>query len=260
MARVIGMGGYSVTTQQAARKPRHAVSRGTRRLTRSALALAGLAALLAIGFFSLSRAVGRGRTDDVDRRVLLAMREAGDLSDPIGPRWVEEVGRDMTALGGMAVLTLICGTAVAFFWLASMQRGAVYVGLACFGAMLISSALKQAFDRPRPDLVPHGSLVYTSSFPSGHSAMAATVYLTLGMVASRFVVRRRVKALFIAAAVGVTAAVGVSRVYLGVHWPTDVLGGWAVGASWALLCWCAAVWLQDRRMIEQEDEASLATK
>jgi undecaprenyl-diphosphatase len=222
------------------------------------MVLAALSALLAIGFFSLSRAVVRGQTEDVDRQLLLAMRVPGDLSNPIGPRWVEEIGRDLTALGGTAVLTLITLTAAAFFWLASMHRGAVYVAAACFGAMLLSSMLKQQFDRPRPDLVPHGAMVYSSSFPSGHSTMAATVYLTLGLVASRFVSRKRLKALFLTVAALVTGAVGVSRVYLGVHWPTDVLAGWAVGASWALVCWCAAVWLQDRGVIEPEGEASVA--
>lgn len=228
-----------------------------KRQTRWALALAALSVILAIAFFSLSRAVVRGSTEDVDQRVLLAMREPGDASNPIGPRWVEELGRDVTALGGVAVLTLISSTATAFFWLASMRRGAVYVALACFGAMLLSTALKHAFDRPRPDLVPHGAMVYSSSFPSGHSTMAATVYLTLGMVASRFVPRRRVKALFLLVAIAVTGAVGVSRVYLGVHWPSDVLAGWSVGAAWALLCWCAAVWLQRHGVIEQEDEGSV---
>ena len=223
-----------------------------RRWTWSALVLAAISAGLAVGFFSLSRAVVRGSTGDLDERILLAMRQPDNLADPIGPRWVEEVGRDFTALGGVAVLSLISATAVAFFWLASMRRAAVYVGIASVGAILLATALKQSFDRPRPDLVPHGSMVYTSSFPSGHSTMAAAVYLTLGMVASRFVPRRRVKVLLIGVAILVTGAVGVSRVYLGVHWPSDVLAGWAVGTSWALVCWCVTIWLQDHGVIEQD--------
>ena len=241
-----------------AKQPSSAVRRAHRRLTRSALVLAAVSAILAIAFYSLSRAVAGGRTEAVDRQILLAMRTPGDLADPVGPRWMEEVGRDVTALGGMTVLTGVTLLATAFFWLASIRHAAIYVCLACFGAMLLSSMLKQIYDRPRPDLVPYGAMVYTSSFPSGHSTMAATVYLTLGMVASRFVPRRRLKALFIGVAILVTAAVGVSRVYLGVHWPTDVLAGWAIGASWALVCWCVAVWLQDEGVIEQEDEATLA--
>jgi undecaprenyl-diphosphatase len=225
-----------------------------RRLTRSAMALAVLSALLAAGFYSLSRAVVRGAMDDLDRQAVLAMRLADDLSDPIGPRWVEEMGRDFTSLGGVAVITLITSSVIAFFWLSSMQRAAVYVAVASLGSLLISSGLKQVFDRPRPNLVPHGAHVYSSSFPSGHSTMAAAAYLTLGLVASQFVPRRRLKVLFIGVAMFVTAAVGVSRVYLGVHWPSDVLAGWAIGLSWALLCWVAAVWLQDHGVIEPEQE------
>ena len=223
-----------------------------RRWTRSALVLAVISAALAIGFFSLSRAGVRGATGDLDERILLAMRVPENLADPIGPRWIEEMGRDMTALGGVAVLGLITSTVVAFFWLSSMHRAAVYIGIASVGSILLATALKHSFDRPRPDLVPHGSMVYTSSFPSGHSTMAAAVYLTLGMVASRFVPRRRLKVLLIGVAMLVTGAVGVSRVYLGVHWPSDVLAGWAVGASWALVCWCVTIWLQDHGVIEQD--------
>ncbi|BBO35498.1 phosphatase PAP2 family protein [Lacipirellula parvula] len=223
-----------------------------RRWAWSALVLAAISAGLAVGFFSLSRAVVRGSTGDLDERILLAMRQPDNLADPIGPRWVEEVGRDFTALGGVAVLSLISATAVAFFWLASMRRAAVYVGIASVGAILLATVLKQSFDRPRPDLVPHGAVVYTSSFPSGHSTMAAAVYLTLGMVASRFVPHWRLKVLLIGVAILVTGAVGVSRVYLGVHWPSDVLAGWAVGTSWALVCWCVTIWLQDHGVIEQD--------
>ena len=223
-----------------------------RRLRRSALVFAGISAVLALAFLSLSRAVVRGRTANLDREILLSMREPGDVSDPIGPRWFEEACRDMTALGGGTVLTLLASTVTAFFWLAGMRRAAIYVAIAVVGAALLSGGLKLAFERSRPDLVPHGQHVYMSSFPSGHSMLAAAVYLTLGMVASRFVPRRRLKALFLAVAILVTGAVGASRVYLGVHWPTDVFAGWSVGAAWALLCWCVAAWLQDYGVLEQD--------
>jgi len=225
-----------------------------RRLTRSAIVLAAISALLAVGFYSLSLAVVRGSTGDLDRQAVLAMRQSDDLSDPIGPRWAEELGRDFTALGGVAVIVLLTFTVTAFFWLSSMHRAAAYVAIASLGSLLISSGLKQLFDRPRPDLVPHGAHVYTSSFPSGHSTMAAAAYLTLGLVASQFVPRRRLKVLFIGVAMFITMVVGISRVYLGVHWPSDVLAGWTVGLSWALICWVVAVWLQDHGVVEPEQE------
>jgi undecaprenyl-diphosphatase len=221
-----------------------------RRRTQSALTLAAVSVLLSLAFFSLSLAVVRGVTGDVDREILLGMRENGDVADPYGPRWAEQIGRDMTALGGVAVLSLLTFAVTAFFWLSSMRRAAVYVAVASLGALAVSSGLKNVFDRPRPDLVPHGAYVYTASFPSGHATMAAAVYLTLGLVASRFVRRRRLKVLLISLAVFVTAAVGVSRVYLGVHWPSDVLGGWAIGFAWALVCWSVSVWLQDYGILE----------
>ncbi|HYO24813.1 MAG TPA: phosphatase PAP2 family protein, partial [Lacipirellulaceae bacterium] len=227
-------------------------TRAERRLRRSALVLAAISAGLAIGFLALSRAVVGGRTSALDQAVLMAMRESGDHSDPVGPRWFEEACRDVTALGGGTVLALLGGTATLFFWLAGLRRAGVYVAIAVVGAGLISFSLKRSFDRPRPELVPHGQRVYTSSFPSGHSMLSATVYLTLGMVASRFVPRRRLKVLFLVVATLVTAAVGASRVYLGVHWPTDVLAGWCVGAAWALTCWCVAAWLQDYGLLEQD--------
>jgi len=223
-----------------------------RRLRRSALIFALLSAVFAVSFLALSRAVVGGRTSNFDRQVLLAMRETDDPTNPVGPQWFEEACRDMTALGGATVLTILCALVIAFFWLAGMRRAAVYVAVAVLGAALLSAGLKRAFERPRPDLVPHGQHVYMSSFPSGHSMLSAAVYLTLGLVASRFVPRRRLKALFLTAAVLVTTAVGASRVYLGVHWPSDVLAGWAVGAAWALLCWCAAAWLQDYGVLEQD--------
>lgn len=221
-------------------------------LRRSALVLAGVSAAVALGFFVLTRAVVGGRTTDLDRAILLAMRTPGDLADPIGPLWFEEVCRDFTALGGLAVLFVVIATATAFFWLASMRHAAVYVAAVCFTAILLNVALKSAFSRPRPELAPHRVVVYSSSYPSGHSAASAAVYLTLGMMAASSVPRRRLKALFLGVAFFITGVVGASRVYLGVHWPTDVVAGWAVGFAWALVCWCVASWLQDAGVLERE--------
>jgi undecaprenyl-diphosphatase len=191
-------------------------------------------------FVEVAEAVTSGGARSLDRMVLLAMRDPTDPSDPLGPRWVEEMGRDFTALGGVAVLTLVTIAVALFLWMARRPRSVALLVVAVGGGEILSLVLKHGFARPRPDLVPHGSLVYTSSFPSGHSMMSAVVYLTLGALLARVLPRRRMKALVIACALGATALTGVSRVYLGVHWPTDVLAGWAMGASWAVACWLVA--------------------
>jgi undecaprenyl-diphosphatase len=116
----------------------------------------------------------------------------------------------------------------------------------------LSSALKALFRRPRPEVVPHLMRVYSSSFPSGHSIISAVVYLTLGALLARTFRQRRFKFYFLAVAVVLTGLVGVSRVYMGVHYPTDVLAGWTAGLVWATLCWLVDRHLQRRGKIEQE--------
>lgn len=222
-----------------------------------------LAILLIAGglwaFVAVSEEVIEGDTHAVDEAVLLALRNPADRGDPIGPGWVEELGRDATALGGVGVLTFITLAVAGFLALQGKGRAAIFVVIAVAGGITLSFLLKSGFDRPRPDLVSHGSIVYTASFPSGHSMMSAVVYLTLGTLLARFQTRRRLKIYVIVLAVLITLVVGVSRVYLGVHWPTDVLAGWAAGASWAMSCWAVALWLQRHRQVEQTaDEMAAA--
>jgi undecaprenyl-diphosphatase len=178
------------------------------------------------------------------------MRDADDRTDPLGPVWAEETARDVTALGSLAILAFITLTAAAFLWLQDKRGLALYVLVAVGGGALASSLLKLGFDRPRPDLVPHGNVVYTSSLPSGHAMISAIAYLTLGALLARAQAGLRLKAFLLGLALFLTVCVGVSRVYLGVHWPTDVLAGWAAGAAWALVCWVVAEWLHRRGRLE----------
>jgi len=202
------------------------------------------------GFVEIAEEVTEGETHAIDETVLLALRAPGDRSDPLGPGWVEELGRDATALGGVGVLTFITLASVVFLVLSGKHRAALYVAAAVASGIALSFALKSGFDRPRPELVPHGSIVYTASFPSGHSMMSAVVYLTLGALLARMQPKRRLKVYILLLALLLTIVVGVSRVYLGVHWPTDVLAGWAAGATWALLCWIVVLWLQRHHQVE----------
>ena len=179
------------------------------------------------------------------------MRNQNDLSDPLGPRWVEESFRDFTALGGIGVLTFVTCSVTGFLLLYRKYRMALFIAGAMTGGLIFSLVLKTTFDRPRPDLVPHGSYVLTTSFPSGHSMLSAVVYLTLGALLARVQPERRIKAYLILVSILLTLIVGVSRVYLGVHWPTDVLAGWTAGSVWALLCWLIARRLQQSGRMER---------
>ena len=216
------------------------------------LAIGGLAGGVWL-FAALADEVMEGGTQKFDRTVLLAFRHPGDLT-PIGSPAVQDAARDITALGGVIVLTLLTLGVTIFLALDVKKHMALFVCGSIFSGLLASTLLKHYFDRARPDLVPFTVYVSTSSFPSGHSMMSAVTYLVLGALLARSQERKLVKAYFLLGAVFLTILVGVSRVYLGVHWPTDVLAGWTAGAVWALLCWLLARRLQGRHTLERASE------
>lgn len=215
------------------------------------LALAGIATGV-WAFAAIADEVREGDTQTFDRRVLLALRRAD--GSPIGSPALQDAARDVTALGGVVVLGLITTFAAGFLALDGKRHMALFL----IGSVLLGSALtdvlKDAFHRPRPDLVPHAAYFSGTSFPSGHSMMSALTYLTLGALLARSQPRAALKAYYLLVATFLTVIVGVSRVYLGVHWPTDVLAGWIGGSVWAWLCWLTAQWLQMRRTLEFEEE------
>lgn len=184
-----------------------------------------------------------GATAAFDRSLILAFRSPTDAGDALGPHWVEEMGRDFTALGGFPVLSLLTLAIVGFLVFRRQRAAAAIVLGSTLIALALSSSLKATIDRTRPDLVPHGQHVYTASFPSGHSMHAAATWFTLGSLLALFQQRRRIKMFVLSMAAVTTVLVGVSRVYLGVHWPTDVLGGWAFGTFCALVTLLLARWL-----------------
>jgi len=193
-----------------------------------------------LGFTILASEVSEGETHAFDEALLLALRTSGNTSDPIGPRWVEAVFRDVTSLGGPTVITLITGLTVGYLLLAR-RYGTAFLVLAAIGSgALVSFVLKDTMDRPRPDLVSHLVDVQTASFPSGHATLSAVVYLTIGALLAREQPSRGLRFYVMVVAILATVLIGCSRVYLGVHWPTDVLAGWAIGSAWAMLWWIAA--------------------
>jgi len=208
-----------------------------RRVESRALLLVIAAAGALWGFFNVASEVMEGDTQTLDRRFLLMLRNPANPADPIGPRSFEEVMRDVTALGGFTVVTLVTVVATLAFLIHRRPRHALILAATVGLADVSSEMLKRVYDRPRPDLVPHGAYVYSASFPSGHSTLSAAMYLTLAMLVASLEPHRGAKVMVYVLAALLVLSIGVSRVYLGVHWPSDVIAGWSLGADWALAAW-----------------------
>jgi undecaprenyl-diphosphatase len=211
------------------------VARDRTELTLLLSALFG--ALLLVGFFFLAAEVVEGDTQAFDVRILEALRHPDHPEIPIGPQWLTSAALDITALGSSTVLGLVTVTISGFLLLQGMKRTAAFVFIATVSGWALNDGMKLLFERARPDVVPHLRDVMSASFPSGHAMTAAVVYLTLGALTMRLADRRVTKFYCIAVAMILTLLVGASRVFLGVHYPTDVLAGWLLGLLWALVCW-----------------------
>jgi undecaprenyl-diphosphatase len=187
------------------------------------------------GFFKLASEVAEGDTMAFDRTIMLALRSA-DPAVPAGPLWLTQAMTDLTAFGGLTGLIFVIAAATGFLLVARRRRTALFVVAATGAGAAAGSLLKLVYDRPRPALVPHLVEVASASFPSGHATDAAIVYLTLGALLARTVAQPALRIYILGAAALLVFLVGVSRVYLGVHWPSDVVAGWTIGAAWALAC------------------------
>ncbi len=232
---------------------------GLRKLERRELTwlLVGLGScVLLFAFFALAGEVSEGDTQAFDVKILQALRSQTDPAKPIGPPWIEETLIDLTALGGSAILGLVVVSIAGFLVLQGRSRTALVIVMTAVSGELLNAVMKEAFNRARPSVVPHLRVVYTTSFPSGHAMESAIVYLTLGAILMRVADRRLTKLYCLGIAVLLTALTGMSRVYLGVHYPTDVLGGWIVGFAWASICWVAAQQFEGAAQIEAEKTKS----
>ena len=167
-----------------------------------------------------------------DGAILLALRVPGHLNTPIGPPELKMVALDLTALGGWTVLTLVIFLVAGYPAVLGERRPALLAMIGTSSGALLSETLKTLFTRPRPELVVHFVPVSSYSYPSGHAMNAAIVYLTLAAIALPAAPSRVARAYLVTAALLLVVAIGLTRLYLGVHWPTDVLAGWAAGTGW----------------------------
>lgn len=198
------------------------------------------AALFLFIFGFVAQEVTEGKTSAVDRFIILSLRDPANPSVPLGPPWLQEAARDVTSLGSIVVLAIITFAVVGYLFLARKHVAAWLMLIAVFGGIALNDLLKAAFARPRPDIVTHAVRVFTTSFPSGHASLSAITYLTVGALLAQSQSSHKVSIYFMALAAFLTVIVGTTRIYLGVHYPTDVLGGWCIGAAWAMACWIVA--------------------
>lgn len=195
-----------------------------------------LAALATIGFALLAWLKQFGPLAAMDRYLLLLMQTGGEHVGPGGPAWLREAGRDLTALGSMSVLILSTVAALGWLWLLGLWRSGVLALAAISGGTALSFLLKMFFSRPRPDLLSEPVQVFTSSFPSSHAMASLVTYFILGWLVGRGLRSVSLRRYVIFCALGVSLIAGLSRVYLGVHWPSDVIAGWLAGLAWLALC------------------------
>jgi undecaprenyl-diphosphatase len=188
-------------------------------------------------FLILAEAAREGTIQRFDDAVLLSLRQDAHPELPRGPQWLPPVMRDITSLGGEPVIVLVTLVVVGYLWLRQKYRDLVLITVAALGGGLLDVTLKEVVGRGRPAIVPHFINVDTLSFPSGHSMMSMVVYLVLAILLSPQLPDRRARSYVIMVALLLTFLIGISRVYLGVHYPSDVLGGWLVGLAWAAICW-----------------------
>jgi undecaprenyl-diphosphatase len=202
------------------------------------------------GFLELVDELREGEIEHFDQWLLRLLRTANDPGLLAGPAWLAEVVTDITALGGTSILVAVLFCAIGYLVLEHRYSAAALVFIASAGGGLMSVFLKELFGRTRPSVVPHLVTVEGLSFPSGHSMAAAVTYLTLGALLARFAGRRRIRVYVVTLSLLLTFLIGITRIFLGVHYPSDVLAGWSAGLGWALLCWLVARYLQHRGAVE----------
>jgi undecaprenyl-diphosphatase len=207
-------------------------------------------AVAALAFLVLAGFIAADRSFSFDTKLVLLFRDPANPAAPLGPAWFQEAVRDMTAFGSFVGLFFMATTATLALWLCGYRHLAIGLVVSLLAALLASNGLKIVIGRERPDIVGHAALTFTASFPSGHAFLSAVTLLSIAGFVGLASRREDIKRLCIALAWVMIVLIGISRIYLGVHWPTDVLGGWLLGVAWSSI---AIAWL-GRKMVASDPE------
>ena len=222
-----------------------AKSQSARRRAEARLAAWSLAiAIPVFAFGAIAEDIVEDEPFAFDRTILLALRAPGNPATPIGPAWLPEAARDVTSLGSTTVLGLLLFSLAGYLLLERRRAAAGLILGAVTSGVVLNNLLKLAIGRPRPDVASSATQVFTSSFPSGHATLSAIAYLTLGALLAQTQRSLPIRIYIMALAVLATVLVGISRIYLQVHYPSDVMAGWCIGSAWAMACWAVMRWLR----------------
>jgi len=200
-----------------------------------------------LAFIYLAREVISGDTQEFDEWVLNSLRYNGNTKLPIASMWFTGLLADITVLGGATIIFIITAAVVFYLMIQRQYEFMWLILIATIGGVLLSLGLKEIFARERPPLIFHLLTVKSMSFPSGHAMMSSVVYLTQGALLAKTRSNKNLRVYILIVAIILVFLIGISRIYLGVHYPTDVLAGWSAGLAWASLCWLAAKYLQRRK-------------
>ncbi len=188
-------------------------------------------------FIQLAGNVNKGTSDNFDRMIIELIEKGNTI---VNQQMLSMAMEDVTALGSGTVIFLLTIALAGYYFFHKDYIAFWLIVIAVAGGTLLSFALKEIFARERPSQIISLISVDSYSFPSGHSMMSAVIYLSLAALIARIQPTRRIKIYVLSLAVILTLLIGISRIYLGVHYPTDVLAGWSIGLVWALICWIAA--------------------
>ena len=193
-----------------------------------------------LAFLLLASVVQRGSTREIDAKILRSVRELATRKDRPNHLWGEESIIAITSLGTLMVLVSLSCAVLGLLLLTRHWALSLLLLAALGGAIGLNYGLKAYYGRARPDVVPHAQFVSSPSFPSGHALISTAVYGTLGAIGANLLRERRLRIYVMSLAIVLSLAIGLSRIYLGVHYPSDVLAGWTVGFLWSIACWCVA--------------------
>jgi undecaprenyl-diphosphatase len=198
-------------------------------------------------FAGIADQVADGDHHEFEERIMASLR-TGEPVRAAGPAWLTHVARDMTALGSITVLTTLTLLVIGFLALTRRFGAAIFLACAAGGGQALNASLKAFYGRERPDPAYRWLEIDSPSFPSGHATASAVIYLVLAVLLARLVEKSSERMYIIGSALLLSFMVGLTRIYLGVHYPTDVIAGWAVGIAWAQLCWFVAHAIGRRRL------------